>query len=216
LKACIFDLDGTLLDSMKVWHQIDADFLHARGFAVPPDYSATVAPLSIREVAKYTIKRFCLSEDPDSLIAEWKAMAAHAYSHTIPMKPYAGEYLHTLKACGHKLAVATSLSASLYIPALQRLGIMSLFDAHCSVDEVVHGKSRPDIYLLAAQRLETETRLCVVYEDIPQAIRSAKQAGMTVYGVYDDASKEHWETIKKISDGVICNYRNAPIPNNLI
>ncbi|MCL1919046.1 MAG: HAD family phosphatase [Peptococcaceae bacterium] len=218
MQACIFDLDGTLLDSLKVWEQIDTAFLHKRGHTVPPDYGEAVASLGLREAANYTITRFGLTEDADSLIAEWKALASYAYSHTIPLKPYAKEYLCALKACGIKLAVATSLPASLYTPALQRHGLLPLFDALCSVDEVTRSKNHPDIYILAAQRLGIDPQMCekedlaciYVFEDIPQALRSAKYLGMTVYGVYDKSSVEPWETIIEIADGVIYDFRNAP------
>ena len=220
MQACIFDLDGTLMDSLTIWQQIDIEFLHKRGYTVPPDYMEAVASLGLREAADYTIKRFHLTEDANSLIAEWKTLAFHAYSHTVPLKPYAKEYVRTLKTHGIKLAVATSLPASLYTPALQRHGMLTLFDALCSVDEVARGKNHPDIYILAAQRLGIDPQRCekedltriYVFEDIPQAILSAKQLGMTVYGVHDESSKEHWKTIGEIADGVIEDFRKAPLP----
>ncbi|MDN6802564.1 MAG: HAD hydrolase-like protein, partial [Bifidobacterium mongoliense] len=77
-KGAIFDLDGTLLDSMGVWDQVDADFLHARGFAVPDDYGAKVAAMEFRQIAEYTIHRFQLDDTPEALMAEWNSRAAHA------------------------------------------------------------------------------------------------------------------------------------------
>ncbi|MDR2736128.1 MAG: HAD family phosphatase [Gracilibacteraceae bacterium] len=213
MKACIFDLDGTLLDSLQVWEQLDTAFLQRRGVTVPEDYADTVASLSIREAAVYTIQRFALAEDADTLIAEWKALALHAYSHTVMMKPYAKEYLHKLKTTGVKLAIATSLPHVLSAPALDRHGITPLFDAICSADETAHGKNSPDIYILAATRLGIPARHyrdIVVFEDILQAIRSAKSTGMIVYGVYDEASARHWETVKQVANGVIYDFREAP------
>lgn len=212
MKAYIFDLDGTLLDSMGVWEQIDVDFLTKRGFAVPPDYINAICSRSFREAAAYTIQRFGLPDSVDDLLREWNGMAVHAYGHTVPLKPYAREYLAALKRRGVKLGIATSLPAVLYEPALRNHGIAGLFDAICSTDEVEHGKTRPDVFLLAARKLRVAPEECVVFEDIPQAIRSAKQAGMMVYGVYDKSSKEQWPLIRQTADGALYDFRSAPLP----
>ena len=113
MKAFIFDLDGTLFDSMGVWHQIDIDFLQKRGINPPADYAQACSSMSFHEVAAYTIKRFDLPDSIESLKQEWNDMAAYAYGHTVQMKPYAKEYLIMLRECGVKLAVATSLFVDL-------------------------------------------------------------------------------------------------------
>lgn len=212
MKAYIFDLDGTLLDSMHVWEQIDVDFLTRRGFEVPPDYISAICSKSFPEAAAYTIELFALPDSVDDLLKEWHDMAVYAYGHTVSLKPYVREYLTLLKERGVKLSVATSLPAALYEPTLRNNGIWGLFDAICSTDEVSYGKTRPDVFLLAAQKLGSAPADCVVFEDIPQAVQSAKEAGMTVYGVYDEASREHWAWIGKIADGVIRNFKDAPLP----
>lgn len=212
MKSYIFDLDGTLLDSMKVWEQIDVDFLTKRGIEVPSDYINAICSRSFPEAAKYTIDRFGLSESTDALLREWNSMAIYAYGHTVSLKPYAKEYLYTLKRRGTNLGIATSLPAVLYEPALRNHGIMRLFDVICSTDEVGYGKTKPDVFLLAASKLGTDPKDCMVFEDILQAILSAKLAGMTVYGVYDESSKEHWTLIQQIADGVLYDFNDAPLP----
>ncbi|MDL2217116.1 HAD family phosphatase [Christensenellaceae bacterium OttesenSCG-928-M15] len=212
MKAFLFDLDGTLLDSMGVWAQIDHDFLKKRGFDVPDDYARAVSRLSFPEAAKYTIERFRLEDTVDALCNEWSSMAVYAYGNTLPLKPYAKEYLLKLKECGVKLAIATSSTKALYEPALINHGIFDLFDAICSTDEVGRGKTQPDIFYYTAERLGALPSQCVLFEDIPEAVLSGKKAGMTVYGVYDEASKEHWEAMKEIADGVLYDFQNAPLP----
>ncbi|MDR2718165.1 MAG: HAD family phosphatase [Treponema sp.] len=211
-KAYIFDLDGTLLDSMGVWNQIDVDFLGKRGIAVPPDYMNAISSMTFHETAAYTIKRFALSDSIDGLMREWNDMAAYAYSHTVQMKPYAKEYLMTLKERGLKLAVATSLSAELCDPVLRNNGIDTMFDVICNTDEAGHGKSRPDVFLLAAQRTGVPVGGCLVFEDILAAVKSAKSAGMSVCAVYDKTSANDWEEIKKTADYAIDDFRSAPLP----
>jgi len=212
MKAYIFDLDGTLLDSMGVWLDIDVEFLTKRGFAVPDDYSDKILSLSFPEAAAYTIKRFELTDSVDSILREWNDMAAFAYGNTVQMKPNAKEYLLELRKHGVKLAVATSAIPELYVPALKKHGIYDLFDVICDASEVGCGKSRPDIFLLTAEKLGVLPCECVVFEDIIEAVKSAKSIGMTVYGVYDKSSKADWEQIKQVADGVILDFNNAPLP----
>ena len=153
-KGAIFDLDGTLLDSMGVWDQVDVDFLAKRGIEVPDDYMQKVAAMQFRQIAEYTIARFGLSDTPEALMEEWDHMARVMYATVVEAKPYAREYLESLKASGAKLAVATSLPPMLREPAMKHVGIFDYFDDVVSVDDAGDvGKTEPDVYLLAASRL---------------------------------------------------------------
>ena len=212
MKAYIFDLDGTLFDSMDVWANIDIDFLKKRGFAVPSGYVDTVSAMNFYEAAAYTIKFFNLPDSVDGLMREWTDMAAYAYRYTVQMKPHAKEYLFALHACGVKLAVATSSTPELYEPVLRSHGIYDLFHAICTSNEAGYGKVRPDVFLLAAKKLGVPPENCIVFEDILTAIKSAKSAGMTVIGVYDKASGADWEQIKKTADAAIRDFQDAPLP----
>jgi HAD superfamily hydrolase (TIGR01509 family) len=208
-KAYIFDLDGTLLDSMGVWAQIDLDFLAKRGIALPPDYMDAISSMSFHEAADYTIKRFALSDTIDGLMLEWNDMAAYAYGHTVKMKPYAKEYLITLRERGAKLAVATSMSAELCGPVMRNNGIDNFFDVICGTDEAGYGKSRPDVFLLTAQKLGVPPGDCLVFEDILAAVKSAKSACMSVCAVYDKTSSNDWEGIKAAADYAIDDFRDV-------
>ena len=214
MKAYIFDLDGTLLDSMGIWQDIDIEFLRKRNIPIPADYSDSISALSFPEAAAYTINRFGLPDSRDDLMSEWSNMAVYAYSHTVKLKPYARDYLLALRESGVKLAVATSATPELYIPALKNNGIYDLFHIICSADEVGHGKSRPDIFLHTANKLAVSPCDCIMFEDLLVAVKSAKSIGMTVYGVYDKASEDDWEQIKLVADGTITDFRNAPLPGD--
>jgi len=213
MKAFIFDLDGTLLDSMDVWHKVDVDFLQKRNIAVPPDYANIISSMTFEEAAAYTIRRFELSDSIESLKQEWNDMAAYAYGHTVQMKPHAKEYLTMLKNRGVKLAVATSLFPSLLELSLKNHGIYDFFNVICTSDEAGFGKSRPDVFLLTAKKLEVSPCDCIVFEDILEAVKSAKSIGMTVCAVYDKSSHNDWEQIKKLSDYSIFDFENAPFKN---
>ena len=210
-KAAIFDLDGTLLDSMGVWDQVDADFLHERGFQVPADYQAKVAAMQFRQVAEYTIRRFDLHETPEEVMDEWHRRAYVSYSTTVVPKPHAVEYLASLHTSGARLAVATSLPPELREAALRHTGIDGFFDAMCSVDDVGDvGKDRPDVYLFAARKLGVAPERCTVFEDLLQGMRSAKGAGMRVWAMYDDSSRADWGAIRELADGALHDFAYAP------
>ena len=102
-KGAIFDLDGTLLDSMRVWEDIDVAFLKKRGLEVPPDYQEAITPLGFLEAARYTIRRFGFPETPEELIQEWHQMAVDAYTYEVELKDGAAEYLRYLKEKGIRL-----------------------------------------------------------------------------------------------------------------
>jgi len=215
-KAYIFDLDGTLLDSMGVWGQVDSDFLAKRGIAVPPDYMDAISSMTFHETAAYTIKRFSLTDNIEDLMREWNDMAAYAYAHTVRMKPHAKEFLITLRDSGAKLAIATSLSAELCAPVLRNNGIDNFFDVICRTDDVGHGKSHPDVFLLTAQKIGIPPQDCLVFEDILSAVKSAKSAGFCVCAVYDKTSENDWEQIKAEADYSIVDFHEMLIRINTV
>lgn len=212
-KAAIFDLDGTLLDSMGVWDQVDIDFLGKRGIEVPPDYMIKVSSMQFQQVAEYTIARFGLKDTPEELMQEWDDMVRVAYSTTVEAKPGALDYLRDLKSAGVKMGVATSLPPQLREPALRHVGMLDLFDDIVSVDDANDvGKDQPDVYLLAAERLGVKPVDCTVFEDLLVGIKSAKSVGMKVWAMHDDSSDADWPEICDIADGVLFDFHDAPCP----
>lgn len=199
-KGAIFDLDGTLLDSMNVWRQIDEDFLRKRGFEVPQDYMAAITPLGAKAAAAYTIKRFKLNERPEDIMQEWMSMAQDAYATQVVLKPYVMEYLEQLKRLDIRIAAATSSERELMLPALKRTGILPYFDEIVTVSEVSRGKGFPDIYEKAALQIGEKSQTCVVYEDIIEGVRGANEGGFLSVGVYDPESQSSKEDILRESD----------------
>ncbi|KFJ05989.1 HAD family phosphatase [Bifidobacterium tsurumiense] len=211
-KAAIFDLDGTLLDSMGVWDHVDDVSLNSRGIAVPEDYAQAVSHMQFREIADYTIARFNLSDDPQDLMDEWNALAREAYATIVEVKPHAVEYLASLKASGAKLAVATTLPPQLRDPAMDHVGIAQFFDEICSTDDVQFvGKDQPDVYLHAASLLNIEPHHCTVFEDILPGLQAAQSVGMKAWAMHDDSSDALWPQICEVADGVLFDFSNAPL-----
>ncbi len=211
IEAAIFDLDGTLLDSMDVWERVDTAFFKKRGLEAPPSFLNTVSAMSFREAAEYTIGLFKLDDTVSGLLAEWDAMAAREYAHNIRLKPHAREYLDELKQNGIRLAVATGLPRRLLEPVLKNNGIYGLFDVICSVNDVARGKEHPDVFKHTIERLGASPSSCMVFEDLAAAPASAKQAGARVCGVYDKAAKSFVEKLKSISDFYIKTFQPAPV-----
>ncbi len=205
-EGAIFDLDGTLFESMDVWYEIDIEFLAKRGCKASPEYAAKIVSMTFQETAKYTIEYFGLNETVQEIMQEWFEMAIDRYSNQVRLKPRAKEYLMHLREQGVKLGTATSLPKVLAEPALRNNGVYHLFDAFASTDEVARGKEFPDVYLLAAKRLEIPPGRCVVFEDILPGLRAAKAAGMRPYGVFDQSSKHHESEMEELSEVFIRDF----------
>lgn len=206
IKGAIFDLDGTLLDSLYVWEQIDIRFLEKRGFQATKDYTQAVTPLGFHKAAEYTIARFHLDETPEEVEKEWTEMAQQAYACEIMLKPNAMAYLTLLKSKGVKLGVATALRPESVEASLKHNGIHHMFDSFTMLHEVSRGKEFPDIYLLAAQKLQLAPAECIVYEDILAAVKGAKSGGFTVCGVYDSYAGHEWADIVNLSDFTVRDF----------
>jgi HAD superfamily hydrolase (TIGR01509 family) len=211
IEAIIFDMDGTLVDSMHVWEKIDVDFFEKRGIDTPPDYFEAVVAMGIRETADYTIKRFALNETTDEVIREWEDMAAYEYAHNISLKPNVREYLTRLRGKRMKMAIATSSPIELVETALGHNDIRDYFDCICTSDEAGRGKEFPDVFLLAAKKLGVSPENCLVFEDTLAAAKSAKTADMAVWGVYDETGADRWEELMKVSDGFLYDFSEAPL-----
>ncbi len=205
-SAAIFDLDGTLIDSMGVWSKVDEDFLGRRGRPLTPEYSAAVSAMSFREAAEYTVGRYGFSDTPEEIMAEWLRMVQDEYAHRIALKPFVREYLAFLAARGVRLGVATASPPELYGPVLKNNGVFDRFRAFASVGEVARGKSSPDIFLLAAERLGARPGDCVVFEDTLPGILGAKAAGMTTVGVYERHSDPLRDKIRAEADFYIAGF----------
>lgn len=199
-KNAIFDLDGTLLDSLGAWPEIDLRFLEKRGIPLPPDYPQAIKHMHFSEAADYTISRFSLRERAEDIVAEWLSMVKDFYAHEVKLKAFVKEYLQTLRAAGIKMAIATSSRRELFEPALKRLGVEEYFTTSVTAEEAGRGKSYPDIYLEAARRIHAEPKDCAVFEDVITAVKTAHGAGFYTVAVSDGASKNEEQELRKYSD----------------
>lgn len=206
IKGAIFDLDGTLVDSMWVWSKIDIDYLESKGHALPENLNSEICHLSFAQTANYFKERFSLSDSIDTILKDWNNMAYNHYSENVKLKDGVKEFLDKLKENNIKIALATSNSVPLLEACLKNNGIYDYFDSITTTDEVSNGKNCPDVYLLAAKKLNVNPKNCIVFEDILPAIKGAKAADMTVIAVSDKHSLNDLDEIINHSDKYINSY----------
>lgn len=199
-KAVIFDLDGTLLDSMSLWHDIDVEYLGMFGLSVPDDLMRSIAGMAFHEVAVYFQNRFHITDPIETIMQVWDEMAYRKYATEIGLKPCAREFLSLLKENGYRIGIATSNSRRLLMASLDAHGIADYFHFMCTADETIKGKPDPDVYLEAAKGLHIAPEDCLVFEDIPVGILAGKRAHMTVCAVGDRFSDDQKQEKMELAD----------------
>lgn len=207
LKYKIFDLDGTLLDSMAAWRNLGKDYLLQKGINPPDNLNEIIAAMSMIESAAYFQKAFKIDLSAEEIIKEIKMLIENKYKYEFKLKPYVKEYLQKLKDENSVMCIVTATPLKLAKAALERNEIKKYFSFVISCDEVGLGKNKPDIFLLAANRLNAEPFEIAVYEDADFALITAKEAGFYTIGVYDDYFKNERKDIELISDIYIESFK---------
>ncbi len=205
-QAVIFDLDGTLVNSMWMWHAIDVEYLGQYGYRCPPMLQREIEGMSFSETAVYFKETFHIPESLDEIKACWVRMSIEKYKTQVPLKKGALRFLHYLHDRGIKMGIATSNGREMVDAVLDSLGIASFFSVIVTGCEVAAGKPAPDIYLKAADELGVHPSYCMVFEDVTAGIRAGLAAKMTVCAVEDGHSAWMRPEKMKLADFYIEDY----------
>jgi HAD superfamily hydrolase (TIGR01509 family) len=200
IKAVIFDLDGTLVDSMWMWKSIDIEYLARFGIEMPQDLQSCIEGMSFSETATYFKERFELPDSLEKIKSDWNRMAWEKYENEVPLKEGVIELLKHLKQEGIPAGIATSNSRELVELIVRKHNIEDYFGSIRTSCEVAKGKPSPDIYLLVARDLGVEPETCLVFEDVLQGVMAGKNANMKVCAVYDEFSEKDLKEKIKRSD----------------
>lgn len=206
VEAVLFDLDGTLVDSMWIWKDIDIEYLARFGIPLPEDLQSQIEGMSFSETAVYFKERFPIPDSLDRIREDWTRMAWDKYLHEVPLKKGAKELLVYCSTHGIRLGIATSNARELVEAVLDSLDVRSYFTCIVTGCEVNKGKPSPDIYLEAARQCHTEPSHCLVFEDILPGIRAGRAAGMKVCAIEDEYSLHQSADKKELADYYIRDY----------
>jgi thiamine-phosphate pyrophosphorylase len=203
-KGFIFDLDGTLLDSMTVWDNLAEEYLSGKGVQnIPLNLKEILKPKTLLEAAEYFIENININLPPEQIVEEINLMIEEKYKFHFNAKEGVLDFLENNKHL--KMCVATATDKHLVEHALKRLEIDEYFDFIITSREVGNGKQNPDIFFNAAEKLGLAIDEVVVFEDALHAIVTAKSAGFYTVGVYETAFANDHEEIKQIADCFIYN-----------
>lgn len=206
-QFAIFDMDGTLIDSMIFWKNLATEYLTSKGVTnVPTDILEQIKPMTMSESAALFVQEFGLEGNPE---AEMNAMMDAHYRNDIPLKPGVKKYLEMLHNSSVHMCVASATAEHLMESCLTRLGVRDCFDFLLSCETVGAGKRNPLVYHVSAERLGATPQEIAVYEDAFYAVKTAKEAGYYVVGVYDDSAAKNWKTTETLADEIILSWEEA-------
>lgn len=210
VDAVIFDLDGTLLDSLSAWEHSGTNFLRSQGITPPEGLDEQLSQMSLLDGARLVKEMFALPQEPEEILRLTLEPIRRHYVEDIPAKPGVPQTLRRLKEQGVKLCVATASDGAFARAALQRLGLLDLFDFVLTCDEVGVGKREPLVYEEALRRLGTEKARTLVAEDAPYALQTAHRAGFVTAAVADPhTSSEGVRQMLGQADFYVADYLNG-------
>lgn len=205
-KTYLFDFDGTLVDSMPAFSSMVIRILEENSIKYPKDILKIVTPLGSVGTAEY-FARLGVKDTVENIMRKMLEDCLSDYEKTIPLKDGVKETLIALKEKGASLNVLTASPHEALDCCLKRLEVYDLFDNVWSCDDFNTSKSNPEIYKMAAKRLNKSVNEVIFVDDNVNAVKTAMQAGMIGYGIYDHSSKDYVTEFKNLADNYLENFK---------
>jgi len=200
IKAAIFDVDGTLLDTMPVWTTSGVRYLRSLGIEAESDLPEILFKMTVDMAALYMKETYGLSQSVEEICRGVLDLVEGFYREEATFKPGARELLEELKEAGVPMAIATSTHKHCILAAFDRLGYTAYFDGILTCPEMGTHKSEPDIFFEAARIMNVKPEETWVFEDGLYAVKTAKKAGFKTVGIYDEVSKADQQELEALSD----------------
>lgn len=213
MNTYLFDFDGTLVDSMPTYISAMLRILDENQVTYSSDIIKTITPLGLMGTADYYVYTLGVKQSREQVIESMRKYMYDAYCNTIPAKENVICVLRALKSKGASLNVLTASPHITLDACLKRLEIYDLFDHVWSCEDFQTTKADPQIYVMAAERLDRPVDAVLFLDDNLHADQTAKAAGMRVCGVYDASSAEYTEQIKAVADYYIKDFSQLLILN---
>lgn len=202
----IFDMDGTLIDSMWIWKELAVRSFTSRGMKSPDNLEHKLFSMTFLDAAEFCIKESGADITKEELLEEWTCEASIMYEKDITLKPFTKEFLIYLKSLGFTLCINTANFREVAEMVLERFSLSQFFDSITVTEEVNASKSFPDVFLLSAAKHNVKPERCIVFEDSYFAVQGAKAAGMSVIGVYDEYAKHIENEMRNLADAYIYSF----------
>ena len=206
MKAAIFDMDGTLIDSMQPWRALNVEFVRRRGIEPTPEEIIDLRQLTGRIAVEYYREHYGIDTDFDALCAEACEGMRAAYGGGLPLKPGAAEYLVRLRARGVKCVVCSASPCDLVLIALNRMNLVKDLDLIYSTEIVGGSKGDPSFYDRLCAMIGEKKEDCVMFVDALYAMKGAREAGLGVIGITDDTNVCDRAAMDALCDRVIDSY----------
>lgn len=206
MKVAIFDLDGTLFDSMWVWERLAYDFLINKGIHAPSDIREDLKEYSLRESCHVLKERYNLSETLDEINNQMEEMLKKYYFEEIQLKNGGKELLEKMDKEGIRIVAATATADWLSKAASKRLGIYDYFEIFQTCKGVGIEKFDPKFYEVIIKQLNVERNDIWLFEDALHSIKAGKECGLRIAAIREKTAKSDWSEIKENSDIVFDNF----------